>query len=444
MSDTEANPVEQAGHSKEELYRQWLGLHSPSPSYYGLLGVPELESDEAAIQHAGRHIKRKLRAYQIGTYRRQALDLLTEVGQAVAVLTNPAKKNAYDLELFVQWKKAIAEFYMLYCEDTPRDPPVLEAWLAACRARGVPVTQMLPMIVHSLGRRLSEWPPHGTHSVALPVDLWLYRDAVVLAQCMTTVPLDQRAEAVKRIQKMLGVTEGLARVVAAEVTRGHHLFAKRRMVQCARRDPVGLLVRLGQRVRRYGGHLGRKGKVVVAMAMLLGMKRSQLDQAMDQLAAARGKSAKRGAGAGGGAIRRRAMDVHYRLQDLAAEKPVGLVIGAALLGVAVVALAILIASNGWSPWRGEPPAGGDSARYSGSASSAGAIPPPSPEELKMLEKYIRENPVTHPTPAQPPAVPYDSESEAAGKVQPTRSAATTFFNQPALPRGPGKGNSSPP
>ena len=100
---TSRNRATQGGVTREEMYREWLGIANPAPSYYGLLGLPELETDDAAVLGAGRRVKRKVRAYQIGLYRKQALDLLAEIGQAVSVLTNARKKKAYDGELMARW-----------------------------------------------------------------------------------------------------------------------------------------------------------------------------------------------------------------------------------------------------------------------------------------------------------------------------------------------------
>ena len=275
--------------SRETMLRDWLGLKCADPTYYGLLGLPELEGDAGAVHHAGRRVKRKLRAYQIGTYRKQALDLLAEVAQAVSVLANPEKKRAYDRELFERWRAAIEELSRSHLDGKPRDAATLEAFFAACGHRCVPTTRMLGVVVRSIGRRLNEWPPHGTHRLRLPVALWIYRDAVILGQCLPIGSLERRVEAVKGVQKVLGISEGLARLVAEDVARGHHLFCALRVVAQARRDPVGLLVRMGQRVRRYGGHLGRHGTVVIAVATLLDARKEDLREAVVRLSESAGK-----------------------------------------------------------------------------------------------------------------------------------------------------------
>jgi len=279
---TSRNRATQGGVTREEMYREWLGIANPAPSYYGLLGLPELETDDAAVLGAGRRVKRKVRAYQIGLYRKQALDLLAEIGQAVSVLTNARKKKAYDGELMARWKGAVEELYQTHCNGEARDPDVLEAWLTACQARGVPVTRLMPYIMQTLTQRVGDWPPSGDHGLGLPINLWIYRDAVVLGQCLHVGALEKRIEAVKQAQKLLTVPEGLARLVAEEVGRAQHLFARTRLVTQGRENPEGILLRLGRRIRRFGGNLG-DGAVLAAVAGLLGVDKEDLDRAMGRM-----------------------------------------------------------------------------------------------------------------------------------------------------------------
>ena len=53
MTDSQHSPVSKMELSREEIYREWLRIKCATPSYYGLLGVPELESDPLVILHAG-------------------------------------------------------------------------------------------------------------------------------------------------------------------------------------------------------------------------------------------------------------------------------------------------------------------------------------------------------------------------------------------------------
>ncbi|MGB2966463.1 MAG: hypothetical protein WBD14_03505, partial [Phycisphaerae bacterium] len=236
--------------SREDLYREWLGVTSPAPTYYDLLGVPPMEWDSAVILQAAREVKRKIRSYQIGRYRREALDLLSDVGQAVSVLTNADRRRLYDNELLARWREAIESLYERRCTGRPHDPETFEAWLVACRERGVPVSRLIPTIVRFLRPQMDSWPPRGEHGLNLPKGLWIYRDAVILGSCLDDIPLERRAEAVKRLQKALGVPERLARVVAEEVTQESRLLERMPLVREAREDAAGAVLRMGRRVRR--------------------------------------------------------------------------------------------------------------------------------------------------------------------------------------------------
>lgn len=449
--------------SREEIYREWLGIKCPGPSHYGLLGLPELELDPQVIQHAGRRVKRKLRAYQIGPYRKQALDLLAEVGQAVAVLTSEEKRAAYDRDLRGRWKSAVEELYRAHCDGAPPGAPVLETWLGACVARGVPVTRVLPAILRRMGASLKGWPPHGEHQLALPVGLWLYRDAVILGQCLHIGSLERRAEAVKHIQKTLGVTEGLARLVAEEVSRSLHLFARSRFVAQAKRDPEAYLVRLGRRVHRYGGHLGRRAEVLVTVAGLLGVPRKGLERVFEQVAepAARVSAARKAARAWRGATG----EAKGAVQWFRSRPQVAVVVLALVVGVAVLSLAVLVAGGVWNPWKGgadvtappeeSPPAPAPAAAPAPAPPVKrkpprvarpveGPLPPvapPTEEELQSLGGFIKKYPSgkapapvegdTPPTPeVKPPA-----ERRPAGKTP-------TFFSVPAE-RAPDKTPEAP-
>ena len=408
MTDAQTNSVQQTGPTREELYAQWLDLHTHNPSYYGLLGLPELESDEEAIQQAGRRIKRKLRAYQIGTYRKQALELLAK------------------------WKPAIADTYQLYCAGTSHDASALEGWLNTCQARSIPVTRLLPAMIRSLGPELGRWPPQGGHSMSLPLNMWLYRDVIILAQCIPHGSLEHRGESVKHIQRVLGLTEGLARIVAEEVTRSQHLFSHLRLAAVARRDPVRLLVRLGQRIRRYGGHLGRHAKIIVAVAKLIGVKSVELKQSIDHLAADHEKSSsQRMALPGRGGSGKRGKAAGSRLEDLVGDRPLGLVIAAAAVaGVVVLTLLLVIVSAiltaAYTP--PHPITSTDKVRPLDMPSHE-VVPAPTPAEIEALKEYSKKyaNKPTSDTP----------DAEATGESDDSRPA-TTFFSVPAR-----KGSTSP-
>jgi len=350
------------------MYREWLGVTNPAPSYYGLLGLPERETDEAAVLGAGRRVKRKVRAYQIGLYRKQALDLLAEIGQAVSVLTNAEKKRAYDGELMSRWKETVEELYQTHCDGEARDPGVLEAWLTACRMRGVPVTRLMPYVMRTLTKRAVDWPPSGDHGLGLPINLWIYRDAVILGQCLHIGVLDKRIEAVKQAQKQLAIPEGLARLVAEEVGRAQHLFARTRLVTQGKADPEGVLLRLGRRIRRFGGRLGNgNGNVLASVAGLLGVHTEDLDRAMGRMDE---RPVELSAGQAAAVAARHARERLRGVSSLSGQAAVWvkdrpqLLIGFAVVaGVAALLVAVLVVAGVVRLWQPETP---------------GPVPPPSP------------------------------------------------------------------
>jgi len=296
------NRATQADLPREEMLRDWLGVETPDPSYYGLLGVAELETGEDAILQAARRVKRKVRAYQIGLYRKQALGLLAEVGQAVSTLTNPEKKRAYDTTLMAKWREQTETLAREHLGQGDRTPEVLEAWLTACRARGLPVARLMPYLMQRLMVRSGGWPKVGAHHLVLPAAVWIYRDVAVLGQCLEAGPFEKRVESVKKAQRMLGIPLGIARMVAEDVGRSVHVFSELRLVRQAKDDPERTLLRLGRRIRRYGGDLG-KGKVLAAVTRVLGKSKADLDAATERIdeppvEVARGRKAARAAKAG--------------------------------------------------------------------------------------------------------------------------------------------------
>jgi hypothetical protein len=443
--------------SREQIYREWLGISYANPTYYGLLGVPELENDSIAILHAGRRVKRKLRAYQIGTYRQQALDLLSDIGQAVSVLTNAEKKRAYDRELFTRWRKDIEDLYRRHCEGKPCDAAVLEAWLRACATGGVPVARLLPVIIRSLGSRLQEWPAHGDHRVGLPVNLWLYRDAVILGQCLHIGSLERRAETVKSVQKILGVSEDLARLMAEGVTRASHLFGETWLSEQAKDSPRAFLVRMGRRIRRYGGRLGRHGTVLAMLAVLVGMNKKSLEEVFERLAdAKRQPTAAEAAEEARKRLRQGLRHFHRRAARFFGVPPQVLVIGAAVAaGVAALVVALLVAGGVWQPWStaGTLPAALPPIEEK---EPVPVLPPPPPvvshipspallplpsakpddAELEALREFIKKYPSGKVTNLPPPGTQEDPVGPAPGPGPgKTRTgngkAPTTFFSVPA-------------
>jgi len=392
---------------REELYREWLGITNPAPSYYGLLGLPELETDEAAVLGAGRRVKRKVRAYQIGLYRKQALDLLAEVGQAVSVLTNAEKKKAYDGELMGRWKETVEELYQAHCNGEASDPGVLEAWLTACRMRGVPVTRVMPYVMQTLTKRAADWPPSGDHGLGLPINLWIYRDAVILGQCLHIGTLDRRIEAVKQVQKQLTIPEGLARLVTEEVGRAQHLFVRARLVMQGKADPEGVLLRLGRRIRRFGGHLGN-GNVLASVAGLLGVHKEDLDRAMGRMDE---RPVELSAGQAAAAAARHARDRLRGVGSLSGQAAVWvkdrpqLLIGLAVVaGVAALLVAVLVLAGVVRLWQPD---------------ASGPIPPPSPPSSPpaVAQATVPPSPGTQTLPPAPLPVVEDGRPDWLKKFQ---------------------------
>ena len=345
--------------SLEDLYRDWLGVTSPSPTYYDLLGVPPLERDATRILQAAREVKRKIRAYQIGRYRKQALGLLSDVGQAVSVLTNAAKRRVYDNDLLRGWRKTIEALYDGHCANRSHEPETLEAWLIACRESGVPVSRLIPAIMRFLRPQMDSWPARGEHGLNLPKGLWIYRDAVVLGSCLDDIPLERRAEAVKGLQKALGIPEGLARVVAEEVTQESRLLDRMSLVRQAQGDPEGTVLRMGWRIKRLGGRPDdQRSKILSSVGALVGLDRRRIRVLLPRLgerpvvlrasrrAALAARTVGRRAHETGRQVRRRARLVRGWLAD----RPQLLVAAAVLSGLVVLVLAVLVVAGVWKPW----------------------------------------------------------------------------------------------
>jgi hypothetical protein len=469
MADIHSMRTEQAELSREEIYRDWLGLNHASPSYYGLLGVPELESDETAIHHAARRVKRKLRAYQIGLYRKQALEILTDVGQAVSVLTNPEKKRAYDNEMVRRWRATIEELFQTHCKGAIPEPAALEVWLSACQSRGIPVTRLMPRLMRTLHSRFAAWAPQGEAGLALPINLWLYRDMIVLGQCLHVGTLEHRVEAVKHVQKLVGIPPGLAGLMAEEVARSLHLFSKTRLVTQADKDADGMLRRLGRRIRRFGGRVGHRSKVLAAAAMLLGKHKRDMEAALERLnelpveltpaqkAACQARRARDKVEEAG----HKAKEAREMVAAWLRGRPQILVGAALALGVVALVLAFLVAAGIWQPFHEEspvPPAPDAFARQ-----PAAVEPPRKPRlvgqtpgvtttgqvtsdllpGLKELQQFIEKGgesgkqPALH-TGKQPPVLPVKPPN--SGQKPPDKEPGTgeiKFFGVEGRPATPG-------
>lgn len=82
-------------------YHKWLGipLNEQPPSLYRLLGVVEFESDLEVIQFAADRQMAHLQNYKTGQHSDLSQKLLNEITHAKLVLSDPAKREAYNQEL---------------------------------------------------------------------------------------------------------------------------------------------------------------------------------------------------------------------------------------------------------------------------------------------------------------------------------------------------------
>jgi len=422
MTQDYAIPSEPVELSRVAACRDWLGIENPIPTYYELLGLPGLESDADAIFEAGREVKRKLRSYQAGRYKAQALELLADVGQAVSILTNPQKKRAYDADLLRGWRTAAVELYDRHLAGRVGDPAALQAWLTACRGRGMPVVRLMSVLLRDVRPRGSSWPNRGPHGVDLLTALGLYRDVVVLGQCVEAMPLAKRVQSVKRAQQALGIPEALARIVAEGMARSRRPFEALRLVRESQRDPEAVVLRLARRMRRCGGTVSPRNKALVAVARLLGQHRQDLPDLLDRLedptvdlspSVRAARLARRARAQAHG----RARDVRFWVVD----HPQLLVVAAIAVGVLTFTLAVLVVLGVWHPWH-EP---------------AGAIlPPPARPETEVVEPPA----LLPPPPDVTPAEPTSPSSETAPAVP---SALGEFIRDyPA--EGPAPADTAPP
>lgn len=253
-------------------YRQWLDVRTVErpPSPYALLGLAELEADAAAIGDAALTTKRTLRGYQIGKYRKQAIELQTEVSRAADTLTHPEKKATYDAgRMEILLERAQANFPQADL-GRPLDDLFFD-WLTACDRVGMPVPQLLPrLMTWCLGRSFN-WPQRGLLKAPLPLGLWVYVDAVLVGQLVERNTLDMRVRAVKAIQQSLGVSENLARMVNQHIGRRPRSFALLPVVQRAANEPRDLMQEWVDRLAAHGVALEAQSSGYKAMAFLLGL-----------------------------------------------------------------------------------------------------------------------------------------------------------------------------
>ncbi len=266
-----ANPAGRAAAALDP-YRNWLGVQTTErpPSHYALLGLAELENNLHAINEAARKAKKTVRAYQIGKFRKEALVLMTEIGRAVDVLTKADKKRTYDAErLQASVEQAKASFPQTDMERPLEE--LLADWLTECAAAGLPVVQVLPELMHWCLSRAFRWPPRGEYKLPLPLGLWLYCDAAIVAQCVARSPMEQRGQTVKRIQQALGISEQLSRLVIVDIFRRPAAFAETDQVQMAAQRPRDMLQAWVDRMAAQDVAIDQGSPTFSSLAFLLGL-----------------------------------------------------------------------------------------------------------------------------------------------------------------------------
>ncbi len=82
-------------------YQQWCGVPQQvtSPDHYLLLGLNRFEQDQTVIYEQFASLYGRIRSYQQGQRREQALQLLDEISAAYATLADQEAKQVYDQQL---------------------------------------------------------------------------------------------------------------------------------------------------------------------------------------------------------------------------------------------------------------------------------------------------------------------------------------------------------
>lgn len=253
-------------------YRDWLGVKTVerAPSAYALLGLAELESNPKTIADAARQAKKTLRSYQIGPYRKEALRLMTEVGQAVDLLTSPGKKSAYDEER----RRRLLELAQGNFPQAELQRPLDEVfaeWLVRCTRAGLPVPNLLPDLMQWCLSRSFSWPKRGPHGVVLPLGLWIYVEATVVGQCVARSPLGQRVRAVKRAQASFGISAQLSRIINLDIAHRPESFTDIEVVRLAAEQPRELMQRWVDLLAANDIVLDHECPAYKALAFLLGL-----------------------------------------------------------------------------------------------------------------------------------------------------------------------------
>jgi hypothetical protein len=125
----------------EDRYRRLLGI-SPQPrplNHYQLLGLGELEGDAAAVRRRADAALAKLIPHVGGPDNGEALALAAEIGEAVLVLSDAARRAEYDRPIR---ERKWSEFTALEATAATPDKPLLASsrrrWIEAGLSLGLP------------------------------------------------------------------------------------------------------------------------------------------------------------------------------------------------------------------------------------------------------------------------------------------------------------------
>ena len=253
-------------------YVEWLAVPTAErpPSCYALLGLRELENDPALIAAAARQARKTVRAYQIGKYRKEAMALLREIGEAIDTLSNPQKKTAYDQQRLRQATAAAkASFPPPDLRRTPEE--TLAQWLTRAEQLGLPTLTLLPDLMRWCLEQPTAWPLCGPENTPLPLGLWIYFESAVVGQCVERGSIDVRVAAVKRLQQIFGISEQLSRIINLDIGRRPQAFADTELVRLAAERPRDLMQQWLDRLARHDPDRGPAPKVYGALAQLLGL-----------------------------------------------------------------------------------------------------------------------------------------------------------------------------
>lgn len=298
-------------------YGAWLGIETAErpPSCYALLGLRELENDPAIIAAAARQARKMVRAYQIGKYRKEALALLREIGEATNVLLDLEKKAAYDEERLRQATSQAKAGFPL--PDAGRPPEeALAQWLTRAEQMGLPTLKLLPDLLRWCLEQPAAWPIAGPENIPLPLGLWLYFEAAVVGQCVERRSIDLRVAAVKRLQQLFGISEQLSRIINLDIGRRPQAFTDSEPVLLAAERPRDLMQQWLDRLALRNIDLAPTSKIYESLALLLGLVNENGEAVADPV---RPRTVRRPAPSGAGRVLREMIRLTQQIADGAAD-----------------------------------------------------------------------------------------------------------------------------